>query len=127
MGGLLRSLGRLDRVLSSPYVRAVETAEAVLTAFGVAPKIAVVDALTPAGGVSAALAAILGGKGQSERERVLAVGHEPLLSEIAAELIGDGHAAIELRKGGLLGFDVISRRPPRADLLGLLRPRHLRA
>lgn len=125
MGALLRSLGRLDRVHSSPYVRAVETAEAVLTAFGSAPKIVVLEALAPDSGVSAAVDAILG-KGHAERERVLAVGHEPLLSEIAAELIGDGHAAIELRKGGLLELDIVSRRPPRADLVGLLRPRHLR-
>lgn len=125
MGTLLRSLGRLDRVLASPYVRAVETAEAVLTAFGAAPKIVVLQALAPDSDVSAAVDAVLG-KGHAERERVLAVGHEPLLSEIAAELIGDGHAAIELRKGGLLELDIISYRPPRADLLGLLRPRHLR-
>jgi len=56
---------------------------------------------------------------------VLVVGHEPLLSEMTGLLVGEG-LRLELRKGGLVELQLISRTPPRGVLLGLLRPAHLR-
>jgi phosphohistidine phosphatase len=123
-GLLLRHLGRLDRVLSSPYARARETAQVALEAFGAAPELQLCDALEPSATVDAALSAVV--ESAAPNQRVLVVGHEPLLTEIAAELIGDAAASIDLRKGGLIELDLLSLRPPRADLLGLLRPRFLR-
>jgi hypothetical protein len=49
------------------------------------------------------------------------------LSELAAQVFGYGAAELVLRKGGLLEMDVINRRPLRAELLGLIRPLHLRS
>lgn len=126
-GALLSRLGRLDRVLSSPYVRARETAQVALEAFGAGVakvELTLSGALEPDATVEAALAAIV--TSTSASERALAVGHEPLLTEVAAELIGDAAASIDLRKGGMIELDVLSLHPPRADLLGLLRPRYLR-
>ena len=45
----------------------------------------------------------------------LIVGHEPLLSSLAARLIGDGDARVEMKKAGLAVLDIL----PAAD--GMLR------
>ncbi len=122
-------LGRLGvqpaLVLTSPLRRARETTEETLRALEVEQRIVTEQRLAPGGSVTAALEAVLAaGWGL---EQVLVVGHEPMLSELAAQLVSDGRGPVllDLRKGGLVEIEVISRHPPRGALLGLLRPAHL--
>lgn len=86
---------RPDVVLTSPLVRAVETAELLSEGIG-APAPVADDRLRPGAtwdGVSAAIAQ------RPDARRVMVVGHEPDLSELAAELTGA--ASVRMRKGGL--------------------------
>ena len=84
-----------DVVLTSPLVRAVETAELLSEGIG-APAPVADDRLRPGATWDAVLAAITERSGM---HRVLLVGHEPDLSEIAAELTGA--SAVRMRKAGL--------------------------
>lgn len=121
-GSLLARIGaRFGRVLSSPYLRAKETAEIALAQLDHGPQLEILRCLEPMGSSADAIAAICQGE-----EDVLAVGHEPLLSQIGAELAGDGSLGLDLRKGGIIELEILSRDPAAALLLGLLRPRHLR-
>ena len=52
------------------------------------------------------------------------VGHEPNLSQAAAELSG-GLGEIWLRKGGLIRVDLDALQSPRGTLRWLLEPEHL--
>ena len=112
-------------VVSSPYVRAAETARIVADSFR--PKIAFdfCDALEP-GGSPEGLLNFLASRPQ--HTHVLAVGHEPDLSLLAARLIGAGRQAnVGFKKGGccLISFsDFPSRSPGR--LLWWLTPKLLR-
>jgi phosphohistidine phosphatase len=114
-----------DRIVSSPLVRASETAEIVAEILGSGVRVESCDALQP-GGTREALFDFLAK--QSAPKAVLVVGHEPDLSELAASLLGAGHNHdFALKKGGccLISFD---RFPPKAAgrLVWWLTPRILR-
>ena len=115
----------IDFVLTSPLVRARETAK--LLAAGLKPKPAMVEieALAPGGRQQAIVEAI---KTHAKRHRRLAlVGHEPDLGELAARLLG-ARGGVEFKKG--------ARVPDRGDgatpggpgtLRWMLTPKALRA
>jgi len=97
----------IDTCLTSPKVRAVETARIACEAFGLEPEIA--EELR--GGPFNALT-LAAGRGDT-----LLVGHEPDFSGEVARLTG---ANVKLRKGGLAVVDG-------STLLALLRPKDLAA
>ena len=106
-GRALAALGTdLDACLTSPKVRAAETARLACEALGLEPE----TALELRGGGLDALALATG------RGEVLMVGHEPGLSDEVARLTG---AKVKLRKGGLAVIDG-------STLQALLRPAELR-
>jgi phosphohistidine phosphatase len=113
---------RPDVVISSPLLRARQSAEVVIEGLGLELSIREEPALAPTTPAEEALLALIEGGG----EWILAVGHEPLLSEIAALLIHSPSISFDLRKGGLLEIEIIARRPPRGVLVGLLRPAHMK-
>lgn len=120
---LFRRMGtRFDRIVSSSLARANETALRVIADMGIDLDLEIDDGLRPESPLPAALKAVVG----KEVRCVLAVSHQPLLSQITATLVGYGSADIEVRKGGVVELDLISRKPLRAELLGLVRPLHLR-
>lgn len=95
----------LDACLTSPKVRAAETARLACKPLGLEPEVA--DELRGGGFDALALTA---GRGD-----VLLVGHEPDVSDEVARLTG---AKVKLRKSGLAVIDG-------STLLALLRPREL--
>jgi phosphohistidine phosphatase len=115
---------RIDRLGSSPLVRAMETAEIVAEAHGNVD-IAMVEALRP-GSDPEALVAWLDQAGHGNVAAV--VGHEPHLSMLATWLIsGRNESHIELKKGGACLIELADR--PSAGcgrLLWLLTPKQLR-
>jgi phosphohistidine phosphatase len=105
----LKALGvKMDACLTSPKVRAADTARVVCEALGIEPK------LEPklAGGPfdAQALAAGLG-------DNVLLVGHDPDFSMAVHALTG---AQVRMKKGGLAGVE-------KGELKVLLRPDETRA
>ena len=121
----LRQMGvRFDRLLSSPLVRARQTAEITREGYGGAPAIELTDAL----GDRATLEDLVTRLGRCERDgRMLCVGHEPLLSRFAAVLIsGTARPQIELRKSGVIAIDCPGHPAPGAGTLVFhLRPQDL--
>lgn len=122
MGLLLRQMGVApDLVLSSPLVRARQSSAVTLSALGLERELRIEPTLAPGTDPDRAVASLVGMDG----ECLLAVGHEPLLSQIAARLVSEGSLRLDLRKGGLVEIEVLSLDPLRAVLVGLLRPGHL--
>ena len=122
--GLVRLGVSIDVVLTSPLVRTRQTAEIVAGAFSPRPSVVNVEALAP-GGTPSALAAEL--EKHSRRSRILIVGHEPGIGELAAWLVGMRHP-IEFKKGAVCRIDVDSL-PPRGagNLRWLMTPKILRS
>ena len=85
-------------IVSSPLVRAVQTAELVARGLKFQGVVEVVPALAPDGSVRRAAAEI-----EERGALVAAVGHEPAISALAAYLVGRGVAAF--RKGQAIVID----------------------
>lgn len=118
---------QLDLVLTSPYVRARETAELLCAGLRPRPKLMVVEALAPGRRPAEVVAAVTrhaaAGRGAS---RLALVGHEPDLGELAARLLGaKGH--LEFKKGAACRIDVHRAMPDGPGTLRwFLTPRQLR-
>jgi phosphohistidine phosphatase len=121
--GLKRSVEAIDVLASSPLVRAQQTAEILARAYDVSIK--TVPALAP-GQPASALARWL--EGESRRNVVTIVGHEPGLSSVVSWLLtGSDSPILEMKKGGVCLLDMSSGvGPGTASLLWALWPSHLR-
>jgi phosphohistidine phosphatase len=87
---------QFDLILSSPYIRAKDTARIV--AAELSEEVTLTDFLVPDGNALELIAEI----NDEKPQRVLLVGHEPDLSRLVSLLVtGGAEAAIELKKGGL--------------------------
>lgn len=119
----LRELGvTVDLVLTSPLVRAKQTAQLLVEGLRPAPALAVTPALAP--GVGPAKAAEALGQFRKAR-RIALVGHEPDLGELAAWLIGT-RAPVAFKKGGVCRIDGAGLPPADGQLIWLAPPRVLR-
>jgi len=129
MAEIVKGLARIGLapqwIVSSPYVRAVETARIVAAGLGPQIPLDCCEALEP-GGAPEALLAFLAK--HPEHRTVAVVGHEPDLSLLAARLIGGGRDAnLAFKKGGccLISFDEFPPTGP-GQLEWWLTPRILR-
>ena len=123
--GLLRLGFDVDWIVSSPLLRAAESAEIMAEELGPGVPKDFCDALCP-GGSPEVLITFLAR--HANRKRVLVVGHEPDLSELAARLMGAGrHANLAFKKGGccLITFAEFPPKSP-GQLVWWLTPRLLR-
>jgi phosphohistidine phosphatase len=104
--GLVRLGVTFDVVLTSPLVRARQTADIVAGAFSARPAIVVIDSLAPDGTAQAVLSDL---EKQARRTRIALVGHEPGI-ELAARLAGS-RRALAFKKGSICRIDVKSLPP----------------
>jgi phosphohistidine phosphatase len=112
-----------DLILTSPLVRARQTAEAIADAFRARPQIVTTDALVPGGAHSAIIDELAK---HSRRKRIALVGHEPGIGELAARLIGV-RRPLEFKKGAVCRIDVPALPPTGpGQLRWLVTPRILR-
>lgn len=114
-----------DRIVSSPYVRARQTAELIAKALREQKLLEFADVLTP-GNPPRAVVEFLDSM-KPVPDRVLMVGHEPNLSELISLLVaGDSSLAVAMKKGGLckLSAEVLSPRRC-ATLEWLLTPKQM--
>ena len=122
--GLARIGVTMDIILTSPLVRARQTAEIVAAGLDPRPSIVNVDSLAPDGSYAAVIADL---EKHSRKTRIALVGHEPTIGELAARLIGSRHA-IEFKKGAVCCIDLETVPPAGPGALRwLLTPKILRA
>jgi len=123
--GARRFLPRPVRVLTSPLLRARQTA-AILSDFAGWPQPSPCPLLAPQASPGAMLALLA----RSRESCIAIVGHQPALGQLVASCLtsGAGRAGFELRKMGmaLIGFEGAPR-AAHGTLLWLVPPRLLRA
>ncbi|HUG09518.1 MAG TPA: phosphohistidine phosphatase SixA [Opitutaceae bacterium] len=123
----IEALGvRPDLVVTSPLVRAVQTAEVFAKAVGIPRAELVVSAHLAPGGSSKELIHEINRHAQHAPD-ILLVGHEPDLSELIGLLCaGTPSASFELKKGGLAKLEAADLRHDRcATLAWLLTPKQM--
>jgi phosphohistidine phosphatase len=123
----MRAFGlKFDAILTSPLVRACETAEIVAGEYSNSPSPQVLPALS--GGVPAA-EAVTALAPFARHDHVLIVGHEPQLSGLASLLLTGSPDGMHLRlkKGACVALDVPKRlEQGAAELRWMLTQRQLR-
>lgn len=112
-----------DLILTSPLVRARQTAELLVNGLSPSPRLVVEETLAPGHPPSEVAAAL---EPHTSRRSVALVGHEPDLGLLAAWLIGSREPLV-FKKGGIARIDVKSI-PPGQDgaLVWLATPAMLR-
>ena len=120
--GLLSFALPPEHVITSPLVRARQTAELLAAAAEPALPLVVIDELSPGHAPSSVLTKV---RKLGDWERVALVGHEPDLGYLAGELVGAGRP-LPFKKGGACCIDVTWGRPPRGTLVWFLPPKLLR-
>jgi phosphohistidine phosphatase len=108
----------LDAVLTSPLVRARQTAEPVAKRLKVK---LIEEALLAPGFDAKRLREIL--QNDPNAKAIMVVGHEPDFSRTIGQVIGGGR--VVMKKGGLARIDLESIDPPRGELVWLLAPKSL--
>ncbi len=100
--GLRHAVPGLDMLATSPFTRAVQTADIVAAAYK-GCRVTEVDALVPDSPLPAFLSWIRKQRGAGV---IAAVGHEPHLSTLASWLLaGVEHSVVDLKKGGVCTID----------------------
>lgn len=110
-------------VATSPYIRAMESAQIVAKALGKRGILVEWEELTPGASIEALESRI---SGRPEDESLLIVGHEPLLGQFTGYMItGGGDAAIAFGKGGLAKIRNARLDPVGGELQWLLTVRQI--
>jgi len=124
-----RGLDRLDisfdGILTSPALRARQSAEIIAAAIGLESRLEEVSGLAPESTVELLIAGLAR---YHDRQQLLMVGHEPLLSKTISSLVCGGHGLeIDLRKGSLCRIEIDALPPSSPAILHwLLTPKQLR-
>lgn len=108
-------------ILTSPYLRARQTAEIAREILAPDTIIVPARALAPASAPQEAWDEI---RLYANQPSVLCSSHEPLCSQLAAFLLGAPELAVDFKKGALMRVDVEAASPrPRGTLRWLVSPR----
>lgn len=108
-------------ILSSPYKRAIETAEAAAGELRYEGKILRVGSLTPDSSPPSVWSDI---REHRDQPSILLAGHEPLFSSTVAWLLGSTRSMVDFRKAALVRIDVHNFSPaPQGVLQWMLTPK----
>ena len=110
----------VDAILTSPLIRALQTAEIVAERMNALDLLVVDERLEPGFGPSD-LAEIL--EEYPQADEIMLVGHEPDFSETISYLIGGG--TIVCKKGSLARVDLVDAGPMAGELVWLIPPKAL--
>lgn len=99
--GLMELEAQIDLILTSPYLRATQTARILAKTFDLKKsKVVITENLTPIGDLDQLINEI--GEKYADIQNIALVGHEPSLSSLAAVLIsGEPSLSLTLKKGGV--------------------------
>jgi phosphohistidine phosphatase len=118
----LRAIGvEFDLILSSPYVRATETAEILADVFKMKKEIQFSDNLVPMGNPELLIAEM---NEKYTTSSIVLVGHEPFLSALIGLLVSENvHIDMTMKKGGVCRLSSVDlHHTQKATLEWLLTP-----
>jgi len=123
----MKTMGlHFDLILSSPYLRAKQTAEVIAESLKLKKEFRFSDALAPDGSPKDLVREL--NERKPAPENVLLVGHEPYLSSLISLLTTGGEAlALDFKKGGLCKLETEKLSYNRcATLVWLLTPKQMK-
>ena len=125
--GIERLEVSFDAILSSPLIRARQTADLVAEFLGQESAVEEIPALTPDSSPERLLSELIDYQG---KEHVMLVGHEPFLGKLAGFLVtrkNDSDVRVPLRKGGICRIEIDAVPPTQpGQMHWLFTPKQLR-
>jgi phosphohistidine phosphatase len=119
VGRAMARLTDVALVLTSPLLRARQTADQIVAGFKPPPKLVVLDQLASVSSLRRLAEAI----NEHPADTVAVVGHEPDMSGLAGFLVGkEGAVAIDFKKGAVCRIDIDDRAAEGAGTLVWLAP-----
>jgi phosphohistidine phosphatase len=115
-----------DLILTSPLIRATQTSEILIETFGKGTGLTVAPSLAPSGRRTELFSQIA--RQAKKTRRLMLVGHQPSLGEIAGEILWRAREHfIDLKKGGVCAIELASIQPElKGSLIALITPSILR-
>lgn len=108
-------------IISSPYKRAVETAQIAVEGFGYQREIVRTETLVPHGSPEKVWAEL---REYREETSILLAGHEPLMSRLAAYMLASPALRIEMKKAAMIRIDMGSMgAAPHGTLRWMITPK----
>jgi phosphohistidine phosphatase len=107
--GIAELIDRPSLILTSPLIRARQTAEIAAKALGCRDRVLTCDLLKPGAKVDEVRKELAARAGEGA-ESVMLVGHEPDMGEIASALIGATGSVVEFKKGSLCAIHLNDER-----------------
>src|SRR5262249_37112201 len=102
-GKLVREHAKIDLIYTSPLVRAVQTAEILIDSRGMAEPLFAREVIAHPPTLRAIIELVDGVP--ANVRGVAIVGHEPTLSELAAEMLGINGFPVQFKKGAVLALE----------------------
>jgi len=123
--GIAQNVPEVDLIVSSPLVRAHDTAKIAAKAIGYNKSISTTKHLMPGAGTEGIISELAAHKNVRS---VMLVGHNPHLEFFASALLGAASPVIEFKKGGMCRIDTDTLPPENPGrLIWHLTPKQLRA
>jgi phosphohistidine phosphatase len=108
-------------IVSSPYLRAVQTAEVAASELKYHGEVVRTEALVPHGSPEGVWTEL---RDYREESAILLAGHEPLLSRLVAHLLGAPALRVEMKKAAMVRIDVETLGAvPRGTLRWMITPK----
>jgi phosphohistidine phosphatase len=107
-------------IISSPYKRALETAEIAAQELGYKAEILHSGSLVPDSSPPSVWSEI---KEHRSEQAILLAGHDPLFSSTVAYLLGSTHQMVDFKKAALVRIDLHSFAAPQGILQWMLTPK----
>lgn len=108
-------------IISSPYLRAQQTAQIAARELNYSQPLVTMEELTP---MSAPVETWDDLRAFRDEAAVLLVGHEPHMSQMTAFVLGASELVVDFKKGALVRVDVMSYSPrPRGVLKWMIAPK----
>lgn len=121
---MLRRGCRFDMIATSPFKRAIETAEIIAETYGLQKNLLIWQELSPGVDFDQLMEQIAS---WSDVSSLLIIGHEPSLSGYIGRIISQGgQASLQLKKGGLARIRNFTPSPVFGELSWLIPPGHMR-
>ncbi len=123
--GIAKLVDDIDVILTSPLVRAHDTAKIVARALDAEQKLELCKELAPGSSLKNLLSSLSKYKGLKS---IMVVGHQPDLGYLASALLGSNESIVEFKKGAFCAIEVSTLSPKgKGTLLWHLQPKQLRA
>jgi phosphohistidine phosphatase len=108
-------------ILTSPYIRARQTARIAAEQFGYDGPVGPIESLVPHGSPEGVWKDV---RDHGDCDSILLAGHEPLLSRLTAYLLNAPSLRVEMKKAALVRIDVETIRPhPHGILRWMIVPK----